>query len=132
MDKLSRKGFFSAVVGLFAAPAIAAAIPEEPTGGYIIPPGAKSILDTARDELAVFGYVHFRPLGILPIEFSSYREDEICLQLRKDGKYWLRARPHGADPNVQHEMQITDESARKYIEFRVRMQQMRLRIAIGG
>ncbi len=39
MDKLSRKGFLGVFAGLFAAPAVVKAIPEEPTGGILDPQG---------------------------------------------------------------------------------------------
>ncbi len=37
MDKLSRKGFFSMVAGLFAAPVVVKAMPEEPTVNNVDP-----------------------------------------------------------------------------------------------
>ena len=49
MDKLSRKGFFGTVAGLFAAPAVAMAMPEEPTGGYLIPPGNEDFIESIRN-----------------------------------------------------------------------------------
>ena len=55
MDKLSRKGFFGMVAGLFAAPAVAKAIPDEPTGGFLIPPGQEEFTARIYEGLATSG-----------------------------------------------------------------------------
>ena len=76
MDKLSRKGFLGVFAGLFAAPAVAMAMPEKPTGGYLIPPGNEDFIESIRN------FRNFEGMAPSMDDFSHWE-----LQRREIDKY---------------------------------------------